>query len=128
MGMNKNTMNAMKIARDAMGVENPDKMIEEVEEVQEDLQEAMDIQKEFADLLSAPLVDYDENELNAELAELDDEMRDDGLVYGHVGVDVRKANIKKVTEEEEVSDNEEEEIKKLEMEMNFTFNKVLVAC
>merc|ERR1712048_1019352 len=96
--------------------------------VQEDLQEAMDIQKEFADLLSAPLVDYDEDELNAELAEMGDEMRDDGLVYGHVGVDVRKAKIKKVTEEEEVSDNEEEEIKKLEMEMNFTFNKVLVAC
>merc|ERR1739842_242903 len=103
-----------------MYIENPDKMIEQVEEIQEDLQEAMDMQKEFADLLSTPLIDFDEDELEAELAELDDEIQNDGLLYGHA-MDVRKANpnVKQKQTEEEISDSEEEEMKKLEMEMNF---------
>merc|ERR1712129_40303 len=113
---------------DAMYIENPDKMIEQVEETQEDLQEAMDIQKEFADLLSAPLIDFDQDELEAELAELDDDIRDDGLLYGHA-VDVRKANhiVKQKQTEEEISDSEEEEMKKLEMEMNFASKRILIA-
>merc|ERR1712154_166170 len=42
---------------------------------------ALDLQREFNDLMGTPLIDYDQDELEQELAELDDEWMDDGLLY-----------------------------------------------
>eukprot|EP00483_Globobulimina_turgida_P004882 UN04891 len=89
--MNRNMLDAMKTARNAMHVENPDAMIEKVEQTQEDIAEALELQQEMTDLMSRPLVDYDEDELEAELAELDDEVMDGGLLYGGMRMNMNKS-------------------------------------
>jgi len=79
--MNRNMLNVMTVAKDAMHIENADAMLDQVEQTQEDIQEALDLQREFNDLMGTPLIDYDQDELEQELAELDDEWMDDGLLY-----------------------------------------------
>merc|ERR1719203_1709772 len=115
--MNANMMDVMKIARDAIKIENAEVLINEAEENMEDIKEAMELQEELNNLLSSPLVDFDDDELENELAELDDEVRDNGLIYGRIDVDKKDQNANQDEEE-----NEEDEIKKLEIEMNLASN------
>merc|ERR1712088_734155 len=116
--MNRNMINAMTVAKDAMHIENADAMLDQVEQTQEDIQEALDLQREFNDLMGTPLIDYDEDELEQELAGLDDEIMDDGLLYGHINQ--KKKNIEQKEddedqyEDEEDDDDEVKQIKKLE--------------
>eukprot|EP01083_Nonionella_stella_P092898 260195_1 len=104
--MNRNMMNAMNVARNAMHIENPDLLMDEVQQTQEDIQEALDLQQEFNDLMGTSFVQYDEDELEAELNELDDDMMDDGLLYNSQN---RKINKKMKIEQKEDKEDEEEE-------------------
>merc|ERR1719382_1198088 len=107
--MNQNMVDAMKVARDAMQTENTEDLLNEIEETQEDIKEALELQREFDDLMSAPLVDFDDDELEAELAELDDEVRDNGLIYGH------NHSRKQIIQIEENNDEEQEQEEEVEM-------------
>eukprot|EP01084_Bolivina_argentea_P016963 31677_1 len=109
--MNRNMLNAMQTARNALQIDNPDDMLDTVEQTQEDIQEALDLQQEFNDLMGTPLINYDEDELEQELAELNDELLDDGLLYGNKNIN-KNINIKLEQKEDEVEEEEEEEEKK----------------
>merc|ERR1712154_46626 len=49
--MNRNMLNVMTVAKDAMHIEDADAMLDQVEQTQEDIQEALDLQREFNDLM-----------------------------------------------------------------------------
>eukprot|EP01083_Nonionella_stella_P014242 40059_1 len=126
--MNRSMVDAMTVARDAMTVENPDDMMDQVEDLQEGIAEAIEIQNEFNKLMGTPLIDYDEDELEQELAELDQLDAMDLNLDLNVNknkkqhtVHQKKIEQKQDDEEEEVE--EEDPIKELrEMEMNLSAN------
>merc|ERR1712087_837768 len=130
--MNRNMLNVMTVAKDAIHIENADAMLDQVEQTQEDIQEALDLQREFNDLMGTPLIDYDQDELEQELAELDDEWMDDGLLYApnkQKNKNKKKKNVEQKEEDEDQYEDEDDhdddavkQIKKLEMEMNLTGN------
>eukprot|EP01084_Bolivina_argentea_P169953 294543_1 len=124
---NKQMIESMGVVRDHLNTQNMDKTIEEAEELNDDIQEAMEMQQELTRILGTSIIDYDEDELNAELEELDF-LQDDGLLYGqqppqqNKKIENKPKLISIIDEEVEVDtdsdDEQEKEIKKLEIEMN----------
>eukprot|EP00486_Rosalina_sp_Unknown_P015660 CAMPEP_0201594800 /NCGR_PEP_ID=MMETSP0190_2-20130828/191999_1 /ASSEMBLY_ACC=CAM_ASM_000263 /TAXON_ID=37353 /ORGANISM="Rosalina sp." /LENGTH=359 /DNA_ID=CAMNT_0048054545 /DNA_START=427 /DNA_END=1507 /DNA_ORIENTATION=- len=82
--MNAKQMEAMKTATIELKKAAKESDLEKAEELHEDIAEAMELQREFNDLLAEPLIDYDDEELEQQLRELDDEVMDDGLIYGNM--------------------------------------------
>ena len=78
--MNRNMMDALKVSSQAIKVQNPDEMIEEVEDAQAQIEEGLELQKELNELMGTPLIDYDEDELEQELLELD-MLDNDAILY-----------------------------------------------
>jgi len=71
--LNKETLNAMKASANAMKATMNEDEIDKVDDVMEDLNEQMDMIQEMNEAMSQPIgADIDEDELDAELAELED--------------------------------------------------------
>jgi hypothetical protein len=127
---NKNMLETMGHVNQALNAINVEQQLEQAEELQDTIVEAMDDQQQLSKILSTPLVDFDEDELADELAELD-ELNDDGLLYGahyrnlkqpkqpliepQVSEKQVNADADKVADDD---DEYEDEFKKLEMEIN----------
>jgi len=129
--MNQHMMDSMKVSAAAMQVNNPEQMIAEVEEVQETIEENMELQQEISDMLNAPLVQFDDDELEAELAELEASTGNLNYVNGNQKIDIVSADQRPdllVLKADDGAVEEEDEavkqMKQLEMELLGNFKKI----
>ncbi|KAI9003884.1 Snf7-domain-containing protein [Hyaloraphidium curvatum] len=81
--VNLETMNAMRAGAEAMKQIHGNLNIDKVDQVMDDIREQMDLANEISDAISQPVgfgVEFDEEELNAELEELEQETLDEKLL------------------------------------------------
>ncbi|CAK1356946.1 Vacuolar-sorting protein SNF7 [Cercospora beticola] len=124
--INKETLDAMKGAQQAMKKIHGDLSIEKVDQTMEDLREQHAIGEEIADALTQgnSMQGVDEDELEDELAELQQEELDNKMLHtGNVPVSDQISRLPNQPtgeikgKQQAVEDDEEEELRKLQAEM-----------
>jgi len=123
--INKETLDAMRGAQQAMKKIHGDLSIEKVDQTMEDLREQHAIGEEIADALTQgnAMQGVDEDELDEELAELQQEELDNKMLKtGNVPVSdqihrLPNAAVGELKGKSVVEDDEEEELRKLQAEM-----------
>merc|ERR1711971_1328618 len=116
LGMLEATKNANKAMKGVMG-DDPDKMLEEAEQTQEDIQEAMELNNELAAIMGAPLVDFSEDDEEM-LAAFEEEMMDEELGLKPQVAQVADEKKDEPELEEEDDDEFAAELRKMENQMD----------
>ncbi|RXW25281.1 hypothetical protein EST38_g567 [Candolleomyces aberdarensis] len=115
--LNAETMGAMKKASDALKVIHGNMTMDKVDETMASIQEQRDIANEIADAISNPAnmgLDLDEDELKAELEELEQETLNERLSEAdHVPVHLPPSATKQ-KEKQPVLDDEEAQLRELQ--------------
>jgi len=93
---NKDVVQAMQFGAQALQASVKETNVDRVDEVMEEIQESMGLADELGEALSQPIgPTVDEDELNSELAEMEDEMNDEALLSAP------SVPVKKITDTEE---------------------------